>query len=59
MAICIEAMQALGRALLPVAVALLFEELTCGGLVRLILAPRPRSAQQTERNNNGEKPCSH
>ena len=59
MAICMEAMHALGRALLPVAVGLLFEELTCGGLVRLILAPRPRSSRQTERNNNGEKTCSH
>lgn len=36
-----DAMSGLGTALLPVAAALLFEELTFGGLVRLLLAPRP------------------
>lgn len=36
-----EAMSGLGAALLPVAAALLFEELTFGGLVRLLLAPWP------------------
>lgn len=35
-------------ALLPLAAALLFEELTFGGLVRLILAPPPRRAKQME-----------
>ena len=35
------AMSGLGAALLPVAAALLFEELTFGGLVRLLLAPWP------------------
>jgi hypothetical protein len=34
-------MSGLGAALLPVAAALLFEELTFGGLVRLLLAPWP------------------
>ena len=36
-----EAMNGLGAALLPVAVGLLFEELTFAGLVRLMLAPWP------------------
>jgi len=35
------AMSGMGAALLPVATALLFEELTFGGLVRLLIAPRP------------------
>ena len=34
-----DAMGGLGAALLPVAAALLFEELTLGGLVRLLIAP--------------------
>jgi hypothetical protein len=37
------AMSGMGAALLPVATALLFEELTFGGLVRLLIAPRPGS----------------
>jgi hypothetical protein len=36
-----DAMSGFGAALLPVAAALLFEELTFGGLVRLLLAPWP------------------
>jgi hypothetical protein len=36
-----EAITGLGAVLLPVAAALLLEELTFGGLVRLLLAPRP------------------
>jgi hypothetical protein len=36
-----DAMGGLGAALLPVATALLFEELTFGGLVRLLIAPWP------------------
>jgi hypothetical protein len=36
-----DAMSGMGAALLPVAAALLFEELTFGGLVRLLLAPWP------------------
>ena len=38
-----EATNGLGAALLPVAAALLFEELTCGGLARLLIVPWPRS----------------
>jgi hypothetical protein len=41
MGLLADAMSGLGAALLPVAAALLFEELTFGGLVRLLLAPRP------------------
>jgi hypothetical protein len=36
----------LGPALLPLAAALLLEELTYGGLVRLLLAPRPANQKQ-------------
>jgi hypothetical protein len=36
-----EAMNALGAAVLPVVAALLLEELTYGGLVRLLVAPWP------------------
>jgi hypothetical protein len=46
--------------LLPFAAALLFEELTLGGLVRLLLAPRSSHVKQTERTHpNGELKCSH
>jgi hypothetical protein len=41
MSLLADAMSGLGAALLPVAAALLFEELTFGGLVRLLLAPWP------------------
>jgi hypothetical protein len=47
-----EAMSALGAVLLPVATALLLEELTYGGLVRLILAPRPGTGKPTERKHH-------
>jgi hypothetical protein len=45
-----EAMCGLGAALLPFVAALLFEELTCGGLVRLLVAPWPGSGKFKERN---------
>jgi hypothetical protein len=49
-----------GAALLPVAAALLFEELTLGGLVRLLLAPRPETRIQKELNHpSGGGKCSH
>ena len=41
MALISDAMSGLGAALLPVVAALLFEELTFGGLVRLLIAPWP------------------
>jgi len=46
--------------LLPLAAALLLEELTYGGLVRLLLAPRPGTGKQGEPNHrNGGGKCSH
>jgi hypothetical protein len=41
-----DAMSGLGAVLLPVAVGLLFEELTFGGLVRLMLAPLPETRRR-------------
>jgi hypothetical protein len=41
MVLSTDAMNGLGVVLLPVAAGLLLEELTFGGLVRLLLAPRP------------------
>lgn len=47
-----------GRVLLAVAAALLLEELTYGGLVRLILAPRPETRKQTGHSHrNGDGKC--
>ena len=43
MTLVADSMSGLGAALLPVVAALLFEELTFGGLVRLLIAPRPGS----------------
>jgi hypothetical protein len=47
-------------ALLPMAAVLLLEELTYGGLVRLLLAPRPETGKQEEPNHrSGGGTCSH
>jgi hypothetical protein len=58
-----EAANGLGAMLLPVVAGLLFEELTFGGLVRLLIAPRPKTKPKFERNHlaarNGERKCSH
>ena len=57
-----EAANRLGAVLLPVVTGLLFEELTLGGLVRLLIAPWPKTNQRSERNHqvaNGERKCSH
>jgi hypothetical protein len=63
MHLLMEATHAMGAVLLQIAVALLFEELSFGGLVRLILAPRPAGESNTEPENGnehqGETPCSH
>jgi hypothetical protein len=40
-----------GSVLLPVVTGLLLEELTFGGLVRLLLAPRPGHRKQGEHTN--------
>jgi hypothetical protein len=50
----------LGAVLLPVAAGLLLEELTFGGLVRLLLAPRPATGKRKEHNQRkGGGKCSH
>jgi hypothetical protein len=60
-----DAMGGLGTMLLPVAAALLLEELTFGGLVRLLLAPRPGTGRRREHNQQrsvqrrGDGKCSH
>jgi len=46
--------------LLPMAALLLLEELTYGGLVRLLLAPRLETGKRKEpKNVNGGGSCSH
>jgi hypothetical protein len=45
-----EAMGGLGGALLPVVAGLLLEELTLGGLVRLLIIPQPTAGKQLEQN---------
>jgi hypothetical protein len=55
-----EAMSGLGAVLLPVVAGLLLEELTFGGLVRLLVAPWPGASKHVERRNQkGEGKCSH
>jgi hypothetical protein len=44
-----EAMNVVGAALLPVVAGLLLEELTFGGLVRLLMTPRPGAGKHGER----------
>ena len=51
MGLLTEAMNGLGAVLLPVAAGLLLEELTLGGLVRLLLAPWPGHRKQGEHTN--------
>jgi hypothetical protein len=54
------AISSVEAALLPVAAALLLEELTYGGLVRLLLAPRPGTGREKEpKHTNGDGKCSH
>lgn len=51
-----DAMSGFGAALLPFVAALLFEELTFGGLVRLLLAPWSGTDKVKERNGQrGER----
>jgi hypothetical protein len=51
-----EAMSCLGAVLLPVVAALLLEELTYGGLVRLLIAPWPGTGKHKEHNRTkGER----
>ena len=46
MSLLTDAMGGLGGALLPVVAGLLLEELTLGGLVRLLVAPWPRAGKR-------------
>jgi hypothetical protein len=49
-----------GPALLPIAVAVLLEELTYGGMVRLLLVPRPGNRkQESPKPQIGGTKCSH
>ena len=51
-----DAIACLGAVLLPVVAALLLEELTYGGLVRLLIAPWPGTRKQQEHNRTkGER----
>lgn len=59
MRIIVEVMHAMGAILLQIAVGLLVEELMFGGLVRLILAPRPATGERKGRKETGEDQCSH
>lgn len=55
-----EAMNGLGAVLLPVTVGLLFEELTFGGLVRLMLAPWPGTGKRGASGDRSSSPeCKH
>lgn len=57
MSLLADAMSGLGAALLPVAAALLFEELTFGGLVRLLIAPWPGARRHEARGRRSERAC--
>ena len=74
MNLLMEAMRGLGAVMLQVVAALLLEELTFGGLVRLFVAPRPGAGRSEARgdrsmslrrkirehkHNKGESKCSH
>ncbi|MGC1423870.1 MAG: hypothetical protein WA354_11310 [Terracidiphilus sp.] len=52
-----DAVSGLGAALLPVAAALLFEELTLGGLVRLLIAPWPGARRHGARGGRFSSTC--
>jgi hypothetical protein len=54
MNLLMEALVGWGAAFLPVAAALLVEELTIGGLVRLLVAPWPGAGKPGERKNKGK-----
>ena len=57
MSLLADAMSGLGAALLPVAAALLFEELTLGGLVRLLIAPWPGARRDGARGRKSSTVC--
>jgi hypothetical protein len=45
-----------GAALLPMVTVLLFEEMTYGGLVRLLLAPWPKTRRSGEHDKKRNQP---
>ena len=55
MSLLTDAMSRLGALLLPVAAALLVEELTFGGLVRLLVAPWPGTGRRGASNDAQRK----
>lgn len=56
MSLLAHALTALNAVLVPLASVLLLEELTYGGLVRLLLAPRPGTGSRAEHTNRrGER----
>ena len=57
MTLLADGMSGLGAALLPVAAALLFEELTFGGLVRLLIAPWPGTRKHGARGRKSSTEC--
>jgi hypothetical protein len=57
MSLLADAMNGLGAALLPVVAALLFEELTFGGLVRLLIAPWPGTRKHGARGRESSTAC--
>ena len=46
-------LSSIGAVLLPISMLLLLEELTYGGLVRLLLAPRPDTGKHTSPKSQG------
>jgi hypothetical protein len=56
MSVIESAVGGMGSVLLTVASALLFEELTLGALVRLIVAPRARGADSAKRHHKNARP---
>ena len=61
MNLLLDVMNGFGGVLLPVVAALLFEEFTFGGLVRLLLARRPHSSKPRSHAHHlrGGTKCSH
>jgi hypothetical protein len=53
MNLLMEAMRSLGGVVLQVVAALLLEELTFGGLVRLFVVPRPGTGRHGDQNHQG------
>jgi hypothetical protein len=56
MSVIESAVGGMGSVLLTVASALLFEELTLGALVRLIVAPRARGEDSAKRHHKNARP---